>query len=96
MDDDYQYEAEKGCHNGGEKEIRNSAATHYTGQGDVKRTDRSYQGRNNEGNDQRLQHPQEEFSDNGDVHDLPLRPMLFQLMEHQAEADASQDTNCKL
>ena len=46
---------------------------------------------NDQWEDESFQHPEEDFSDVGDVHHLPLVPVLLTLTEDQSEYDPADD-----
>ena len=62
-----------------------------TWKGQVEGSDGGDEGGHNQGEDQRLQHPEEDLAHVGDVHHLPLRPVLLAAAEDQPEDDAADD-----
>ena len=85
VDGDHEDDAKDDSHDGGGEVVDDSTESNFAREWHVERPNC----RDQRGNDQRkyesLQHPEEDLPDVGDVHDLPLVPLLLALAQDQAE-----------
>ena len=73
-------DAQNNCQNGGGHVIRNGPASNFARNAHVQGPHGRHQAGDDQGQDQRLEHPQEKFSHVGHVHHLTFSPFLCKLV----------------
>ena len=92
MDGDHEDDTKDDSHDGGGEVVGDSPETNLARQGHVEGPDSCDQRGDDQWEDESLQHPEEDLPDVGDVHHLPLVPLLLALPQDQTEDDPTNHT----
>ena len=87
MNGDDKDDAEDDGQQGGCQVVSDGSTSDTARQRHVQRPDGCYQGRHDQWEDESLQHPEEDLPDVGDVHHLPVRPLLLALAQNHSKDD---------
>ena len=91
MNSDDEDDAQDDGHHGGGQVVGDGSPPDSAREGHVQRPHGCYEGRDDQREDESFQHPEEDLANVGDVHHLPVSPLLLALPQHQAEYDAAKD-----
>ena len=91
MDSDDKDDSQDDGHQGSGQVVGDGSPPDSAREGHVQGPHGCYEGRDNQRKDESFQHPEEDLANVGDIHHLPLMPVLLALPEDEAEDDPADD-----